>query len=58
VYFEYICWKFAGRFLDRVNGISLAGMQKMTGSDDWSEGNSSLQLVRSMSDASYVAVND
>jgi len=19
MYFEYICWKFAGRFLDRVN---------------------------------------
>jgi len=24
VYFEYICWKFAGRLLDRVNTLLLA----------------------------------
>jgi len=23
VYFEYICWKFAGRLLDRVNTLSV-----------------------------------
>ena len=29
VYFEYICWKFAGRLLDRVNTL-LLGFQTCT----------------------------
>jgi len=29
VYFEYICWKFAGRLLDRVN--TLLGLYVLVG---------------------------
>jgi len=28
VYFEYICWKFAGRLLNRVNTLSVRPMKR------------------------------
>jgi len=34
VYLEYICWKFAGRLLDRLNNLLQKGLQDIQNCQD------------------------